>query len=481
MSGLIARALAGLLGVALFVVPGWAIASFVPALRRTSCLIRLGYAYLLGVVFVAGSGYAASHALGWRLRRGLFLPLSLLPIVAFVLLRRRPAPAVRGPRSRVLEGFAFFVATFVTVGLVAEALTNPIIDNDGRMTWELQMRHLREERTVDLRVLREPQWAISHPRYPLLIAIAELAIRDVFDVGVLREDDRVARPMLAAFYPAFLLVLFDQARRRSGRRAAALATLVASALPYLSVVQGGAASGYRDLPLACFWGAGALLLISRRTRTPEALAAGLLLAAAVLTKNEGLPLSGITIGVAALSRTRGVARALQARRADRLRARVAPLATALLLVAASAALLISWRNGIPNRYDEMYEKRLSISAAAHGLEARSQAMARAAFREASSFSDWGLFFAAAPLLALGVVRSRRREVAGLLVLALILAAGFYVTAYATSPWDDAVETLVRVTFSRFVLQLSMPLLVVVAMGIRAGLGERVLTPGSASG
>lgn len=484
MSALLARALVAALGVLLLVAPGLAIAKGVPALRRSSRLIRIGYAYLLGAAFLGAGAYAASHLLGLRLRRGLFVVLALMPIAAAVLNRSGfAATDSRSPRRvTTLEFLVIAIAAFVSLGLFAEALTNPVTDHDGRMTWEVQTRHLHEERTVDMKVLTEARWAITHPQYPLLVALDEVAALDVFDVPVTRDDERVTRPLLAAFYPALLLVLFDQARRRVGRRAALLATLCAATLPFLSVERfGGAAGTYRDLPLGCFWGAGTLLLFPRRARLPEALAAGLLLVAAVLTKNEGTVLAAGSPLVAAVARVRPIARSLRMRSATRLRAALGPLLAATAVVTAAVLLLASWRHAIPNRYDEVYESRLSVANVVKGLQDRPPVISSAAVTEATRIGDWGLLFAVAPVfLAFSAVRRRWRAAAWPLALAITPALGLYVSAYALSTWGS-IREVVHITFGRFALQLSLPLFVLVAMGIRAGLGAETLTRGSSSG
>src|SRR5262249_35926317 len=147
--------------------------------------------------------------------------------------------------------------------------------------------------------------------------------------------------------------------------------LVAALVPLFSVYEGGATTTYSDLPLACFYGAALVLLLSRRARPGDGLAAGALLAAAVLTKNEGAPLAALAFVLGALapglgrpaagrpprppprppsrppSRPPTAPRSAPRRRLRRLAMAAAP---ALLAV----ALLVSWRAGIPNREDEGY-------------------------------------------------------------------------------------------------------------------------------
>src|SRR5258706_8676648 len=137
----------GLGGVLLFLAPGAAWVMLLPAIRHRRWPARAGYAWLLGVIWVAGSSWAASHLLGWPLSRGVILPLALLPVAAAILLSfRTNATSNRDGRSSglyslskksagVLSFLVFLFGTFVGVGLFADVLTNAVTDWDGLITW----------------------------------------------------------------------------------------------------------------------------------------------------------------------------------------------------------------------------------------------------------------------------------------------------------------------------------------------------------
>ncbi|HEV7515755.1 MAG TPA: hypothetical protein VGR07_05590, partial [Thermoanaerobaculia bacterium] len=288
---------AGLGAVALFVAAGAGLLEIaeVMGLRRLPWGARLGYAYLLGVAWVAGGLYAGSHLFELPLNRTNTLVLAALPVASGLAAcalrarhgrgwpsrgRTRPPRRGRPPLPVVL---AVAVGSAVTLGLLVEALASPLTDWDGRMTWASQARYLRAAGTVDAPVLLKDKWYITHPRYPVLLPVAQVAVLEVFDAS---PDAQPFRPLYAAFFPAFLLVLYDGARPWAGRRAAGWAVLAAGAAPFLAAGEGGAAGGYSDIPLSCFYGAALLLLCRARPRLGDGIAAGLLLAAAALTKNE---------------------------------------------------------------------------------------------------------------------------------------------------------------------------------------------------
>src|SRR5262245_28275957 len=281
-----AEKLAGLAGALVFAAAGVGWLETLPGLRSLPRGRRLGLAYLLGVAWVAGSLYALSHFGGVPLRPSSVLAVTALPILAGTVARIVLGAAHRRRPRRPwgwLEWVALAIAAAVCRGAVARAVTNPLHDWDGRMTWATQARYVRAEATVDARALAEPQWYVSHPQYPLLLPIAQVVAMEVAGAG---DDVDAFRLLYVAFLPVFFLILYGFPRRRVRRRTAALTVMAAALLPFPAFFPtGGAVSAYSDLPLACFYGAALLLLLAARPRLSHGIAAGLLLAAAVLSKN----------------------------------------------------------------------------------------------------------------------------------------------------------------------------------------------------
>jgi hypothetical protein len=431
-------------------------------LRRLSVAARWGYAYLLGIAWVAGGLYAGSHLFELPLDRTSTLGLAALPVlaglVAFALRRRStdPRPArraihLRGRRGRPPLGvvLAVLLGTVVTLGLLVEALAKPLTDWDGRMTWASQARYLRDVGTVDAPVLLKDRFYITHPQYPVLLPVAQVAVLEVFDAGA---DRQPFRPLYAAFFPAFLVVLSDGAKRFAGRRAAGWAVLAAALAPFLAAGEGGAAGGYSDLPLSCFFGAGLLLLLSRRPRFQEGIAAGLLLGAAVLTKNEGSILAGFALAAGGWASL-----ATGARRRHQI-----SLALAASVVVAAILLFFAWRSHIPNRHDEGYEK-FGLAALWPAVFTRIPMLLPPVFSCFFNWDHWTILWWTVPVVAVAGRRGFRRRLAPPLVLAWLapLAVAWGAYSVHTQPLY-----LVTVTWDRMLIQGAIPGFILLALALR---------------
>jgi hypothetical protein len=326
------------------------------------------------------------------------------------------------------------------------------------MTWCAQARFIRGARTVDAPVLREARWYVTHPRYPVLLPVAQVAVQEVLDAA---EDDRIVRPLYALFLPALLLVVYDSASGLAGRRIAAFWTLVAATTPFLAWKSGGAGGCYSDLPLGCFFGGGLVVLCLGPRRLSTGLSGGLLLGAGVLTKNEGLPFAVLALGALALASPR--------------RPRIRPwrdgrLLGALCVVAAAAGLLSSWRSAIPNRYDDFFFERASPGALLSGLASNGRKIFGCVTALMASRASWGFLWLALPILAaLGWRALLRHRVLPLWIApscaALVIFAAYTlvhgdVVAFAVGSWN------------RFLVAVAIPAFLVCAVATRNLLGPR---------
>ncbi|HEV7509901.1 MAG TPA: hypothetical protein VGS07_33825 [Thermoanaerobaculia bacterium] len=460
------EALAGLGGVALFAAPGAGLAEILPAVRELPLGRRLAYAWLLGVAWTAGWLYALSHWLAVPLRTPAILMVAAVPVLAGSVswLRRRSSlqisPPSRSPgRKRLAVRIALAAGALVSLALLCDALDNPLADWDGRMTWSAQARYVRSEGTVHPAVLAQRGWYVAHPWYPLLMPVAQVAVLEVTRAD---PDHHAFRPMYAVFFPVWLLLIYGGAEALAGRAAAAWTALCAALLSFPAFAgSGGAASAYSDLPLACFFGAGLLLLLNPRLRLSAGLAAGILLAAAVLTKAEGEILAPAALGLALVYPwipMRGAA--VRWRRLWRHRRR--GLAAAVLPAALGLGLLLSWRAGVPESF-ESFEQATSWSLLWPGLFTRIPRLAWDARAEMVSFLNWGIFWSAAPLVLTAGWRALRRRPAFplLLAAAVPLGVGWLYATISLKP-----DFMVKVTWNRFLLQASVPFLVLFALALR---------------
>lgn len=447
-------------GVVLFAAAGLGLAEMLPALRAIPLLHRLGYGYLLGIVAVSGSLWALSHCFGVPLRPPAVWAAAAVPALAGLVVRMiRGSQRRWGFRRPTLAGFAMAgLLAFVCLGLLADAVTNPVTHWDSRMIWAVQARYIRAEGTVDAAVLRRPQWYIDHPRYPLLLPVSQVAVLEAFRED---EDRAIFRTVYAAFFPAFLLVLHDGARRWAGRAPAALAALAAAGVPALTFWgDGGAASAYSDLPLACFFGAGLVLLLRSRRQISGGLAAGLLLAGAVLSKNEGGLLAAFALAIGGLCTALPL---LRRRRAGRQAARLGSAAVPVLL---ALCLFIAWRSGIPNRHDESYARFVDPGDFWPEAVTRIPLLAPVIAREMAFWDVWTVFWWVAPVvLAAGWRgwRGRWRAVACPLLVGIASPLAIAWGAY-TVHWNPV--DLAPATWNRFLVQGSLPLFLLLSLSLR---------------
>jgi len=459
-------------GVALFLIPGLALAGLFPGLRETPWLRRLGYAFLLGVATLAGSLYALSALLEVPLRRpaifGTAAALTAIGIAGWVrALGRKERRARRSLRTLPAPALVLALAGIgVTAGVFADSLVYPLRDWDGRMHWSAQARYIRHEGSVLPLAVVRGQWFINHPRYPVLMPVAQVAVLEATGAA---EDELFFRSLYAAFFPALLLVVYDGARRWAGWLPAGLAVAAASGIPFLTFFpDGGAASSYSDLPLGCFFGAGLALLLRGKVRPSDGIAAGLLLGAAVLTKNEGTILAGFALLAAVLIpglrwwKTRKLPR--------RLLLKGARVCAAASVMIAALSFFLYWRFQIPNRQDENYEEfvtaeHLFPDALTRIPEFGSQILVQ-------TFLTWdrwiGFWWVALLVLVAGraILKGRRAALSWPILLGFAAPLAIAWGAY-TVHWNPA--ELVRVTWERFLVQGSLPFFLLLALALREAL------------
>lgn len=471
MGSLLADSLASIAGLALFAVPGIALTWFFPALRAVPWTRRPGYGYVLGVACVAGALYVLSALFGVPLRRpalfGVAAALTAAGAVKALLVRRAAPPARRSVRTRfrrAVLALVVLIGAGVSAGLLAEAVAEPLRDWDGRMHWAAQARYIRYEGSVLPLAITRGQWFINHPRYPVLLPVAQAIVLEATGAG---EDELPFRALYAAFFPALLMLLYDGARRWAGWLPAGIAVVAACGLRFLTYfVDGGAMGAYSDLPLGCFCGAALILLLRPgKVTAADGVAAGLFLGAAVLTKNEGTILALAVLLAASLPLVRLRREARPARR-RRLLLKGARLCAAASVFLAALAFFISWRTVIPNRQDENYEEFVELGSLVQEAVTRlpylaSQVLAR-------TFLTWdhwmGFWWVFAVVLAAGgsVLRGRRGALSR--PLAVVALAPLCVGWGAYSAIEGP-EWMIEVTWERFLVQGTVPLLLLFALAL----------------
>ena len=206
------------------------------------------------------------------------------------------------------------VVTLLLVLLAFSAALGPFVAWDERAIFGLKARVLYHEGSVLGEAFRDTGYIHIHARYPLLVPLLEASLFTLKGSG----DDRFLKLLFLLFSLSLALVVAGEARRLHGPRAGGLWGLLLLATPMLiGPSEGRGMTAYADLPFAAFV-TGATVLLGRAIDHPgsrDALLAGLLLGAALATKQEGA-IWAMALGLALLvtlwrrmaPRTAGLAR-----------------------------------------------------------------------------------------------------------------------------------------------------------------------------
>ncbi len=455
-------------GVVLFLTAGLGLSEFMATLRRRPWAVRLAYSYLLGVVSVAGAMYVASYVSGFKLGRTLIFTIVFLPAGLGLIRRLSARHDVAGDSHRRSRSWktarrdpfvaaVLAVAVLVTLGLLVDAVTNPITDFDGRMTWCLQAKYIRAEESVTPAALRESKWYVTNRGYPLLLPLAQVAVQQALATP---DDDRVIRFFYAAFFPASLLIVYEGAARLAGPRLAATAVLMASTVPFLAFwANGGAAGTYSDFPLACFFSAGMLLVLTDRNSLSAAMAAGLLLAACVVTKREGLVLAlAVVVAGSALVLSRWTCRV----RPGRARYVLTWMSLLFVPVVAALALRLSWSAKIPSTTVDYVTPLMRVSTYGDWFP-RLLSVTPDLFHETFNRQKWSIFWAVVVVALIAGKRAFRHRFCRLLLVAAVIPLAVGCLAYGVHP-DP--HWLARRSWNRLLAQSSLLMLVVAALFMR---------------
>jgi hypothetical protein len=128
------------------------------------------------------------------------------------------------------------------------------------------------------------------------------------------------------------------------------------------------------------------------------------------------------------------------------------------VVCLALVLVVSWRAQIPNRNDESYLESLSVTDVVSSLLSTAPESAFAVVRQSLDPNNWGGAFWVAPLLMAVGWRGLAKPPAIASLGWIGVHCGLAFSAYALAP--DV--SLVAVTWNRFVVQMLVPLMVVVA-------------------
>ncbi len=266
----------------------------------------------LAVCFVLGLGGVSLQMLLYSLAS---VPFGVLVIAApwVVLYGITCLPALRpsgvrgaqkGPGGGLFEGTGWIglvlLAIIFSQAAYAFVFTPllPVRGWDSWLIWFFKARVFFIDGGVKSAFLQNPEYAYSHPDYPLMVP---LAVAWVY-VALGRAAEMWAKVLYPLQFVSMLLVFHWAARKVSGAPVALLFTALLSLTPVIVVhtagfvapiapLAGGDYVGYADLTLSvCFLSAGAFLYLGvAEGEGPYVVLAAFFLALGAWTKNEGLP------------------------------------------------------------------------------------------------------------------------------------------------------------------------------------------------
>ena len=224
----------------------------------------------------------------------------LLGLIALnVALRRQGASriwqVVRPRRTQPLQPFEIVLVSLISAACLlvfAEALTQPTLGFDARAIWGMKAKVVAAYGQIYGEDFLDPDRLHAKQRYPLGLPAA---------VGFAYQlaggfDERVGRVIYGLLFLALGFFFYGSLRRCLSRTGALVGTCLLSTLPAFTIfANGGAASGYSDVPLTYFYCVLAVSLffwVRQRQFADLALATAFGIFA-LFTKNEGLALWGI--------------------------------------------------------------------------------------------------------------------------------------------------------------------------------------------
>lgn len=420
-------------------------------------------AELWGLGLALGIGLTAFLLFLWGLSGGLLgaVPSFVLAAAGWVLgsltlWRRRHQPQATRPAERdqpapardaLLRGCQWTVA-ILFVATAVQALLTPQRFWDERAIFAMKALVLHEERSLYSPDLLHPDFVIAHPRYPLLLPLAEQHIYALLG----RADDRWAKIIPPLLYLALVLTFAGVASRHIRREQAWLFAVLLATTPALAFWEYGFLSSQADAPVACFHGLSVLYLWDwlRRPGRGSLPAAGLTGGLALFTKDEGIALLLVDLLAFSVVCAPGVwfstgDRGKVLRRSG----------LALGLYAASALVIaVPWfwyRKRLPTTTEMGYLDRMSMAAILEGSRSLSWSVPHLLSRMFREWQQWGLTWWL--MLAAGLTRLRRAFTPAQAILVLDVGGALLALLVAGVLAPVVVEEHLGGSSHRFLVQL----------------------------
>lgn len=290
----------------------------------------------------------------------------LCGLVVWMLFRVRgtnsPAVAIEEKSAATWVRFAAVAMGLLFVSLLVQTVMTPQRLWDERAIFGLKSIVLSEDGSLASPDLLHPDFVQYHPRYPLLIPLAEQHIYALLG----HVDDRWSKLVFPQLYLGLVLTFAGVLQRHLGAPRAWMWALVLATVPVLAFDDYGFLSGQADAPVACFHGISLLYLWTWLRAKGEGGSSGsrsLLMAAVaaamtLFTKDEGIALFLVDAGMLVV--VTGVSYWKQERDAESLRSSGKGIA---IFMAVTVAVVVPWflhRRILPGTTEMSYGNRLTL-------------------------------------------------------------------------------------------------------------------------
>jgi len=343
------------------------------------------------------------------------------------------------PASAFTIGCRWLMGLLIA-NLACQTLLTPQHLWDERAIYGIKAAVLSEDQDLNSESLTDPLFVQYHPRYPLLLPLAEHHVYAL--IG--RVDDRLAKLVIVMMYSGLLLGFAGVLSRRFGPDSGWGTAVLLGTIPAVSFWEYGFLCAQADAPLACYHGLAVLCAwdaldqLRRGMRFDRLAQAGLLAGLAVFVKDEGIAFALVdaaVLGVMLLSgrHLRGIG----------------------LFLAGTVLIAVPWfwhRTSLPVTGEMTYFSRLTPAALQMGLATLGWSLRHLLFRMFREAGTWGLHWWGV-LLSL-VAHPRRALDRSQLFLLLDLAGALCSLLVAGMIAPTTVEEHIGGSSHRFLLQLT---------------------------
>ena len=258
---------------------------------------------------------------------------------------------------------------------------------DERAIFALKGVVLFEGRSIHSPSLLHADFVQYHPRYPLLLPLAEQNIYALLG----RVDDRLSKIVFTMLYCGLVLTTAGVLQRHLSRGQAWMGGLLLATVPVLMPYEYGFLCGQADAPVACFHGLSVLYLWEGLTRERNGqssrrsmLMAGICGGLAAFTKDEGTAFLMIDASILGLFWLASIRNPGQFHRSS---------FGVGIFVAAASTILLPWfihRRSLPITTEMNYFGRMSVELFVSRLDTLRWSVPHVVGRMFREWREWGL-------------------------------------------------------------------------------------------